>query len=285
MAAKNNDPAFLFYSKDFYEGTRMMLPEERACYIDLMIYQHQHGCIPLDLKRVLLYCNGINEATLKATLKAKFEATLEGYVNLKLESVMLERSEFSNKQSINGTVGQFFKKAKALLSKKDYITLKELLSDNTNNQIFELIIGKEIDKAMLDAMLIALLKHLEDANANENKDVIKDTWRESFEIYLSELNQVYNSLIIDKKYIQQREKFSTNVDIVLSLEKAYTDFWGVEKGWVFKKNSKSINLDWKATLTKAIDLNKVYKPFKNGIPVPAIQNQSQFEERPEWKQK
>ena len=35
------DPAFLFYSKDFYEGTRTMLPEERACYIDLMIYQHQ----------------------------------------------------------------------------------------------------------------------------------------------------------------------------------------------------------------------------------------------------
>ena len=30
------DPAFLFYSKDFYEGTRTMLPEERACYIDLM---------------------------------------------------------------------------------------------------------------------------------------------------------------------------------------------------------------------------------------------------------
>jgi len=36
------DPAFLFYSKDFYEGTRTMLPEERACYIDLMIYQMLH---------------------------------------------------------------------------------------------------------------------------------------------------------------------------------------------------------------------------------------------------
>lgn len=180
MAAKNNDPAFLFYSKDFYEGTRMMLPEERACYIDLMIYQHQHGCIPLDLKRVLLYCNGINEATLEATLEAKFVATLEGYVNLKLESVILERSEFSNKQSVNGTVGQFFKKAKALLSKKDYMTLRELLSDNTNNQTFELIEGKEIDKAMLEAMLIALLKHLEDANGDVDKDINKDKFDYSF---------------------------------------------------------------------------------------------------------
>ena len=180
MAAKNNDPAFLFYSKDFYEGTRMMLPDERACYIDLMIYQHQHGCIPLDLKRVLLYCNGINEATLKATLEAKFIATLDGYINLKLETVMLERSEFSNKQSINGTVGQFFKKAKALLPKKDYMTLRELLSDNTNNQIFELIGGKEIDKAMLVAMLEALLKHLEDANGDEDKDLSKDKFDYSF---------------------------------------------------------------------------------------------------------
>lgn len=65
------DPAFLFYSKDFYEGTRMMLPEERACFIDLMIYQHQNGFIPDDKRRLMMYCSGIDEATLEATLEAK----------------------------------------------------------------------------------------------------------------------------------------------------------------------------------------------------------------------
>ena len=73
------DPAFLFYSKDFYEGTRMMLPEERACYMDLLVYQHQNGSIPTDLKRVLMYCNGVDLATLEATLEAKFELVDEGW--------------------------------------------------------------------------------------------------------------------------------------------------------------------------------------------------------------
>ena len=82
------DPAFLFYSKDFYEGTRTMLPEERACYIDLLIYQHQNEIIPLDLKRVVLYCNGISEAMLLTTLKAKFIKTDKGWYNEKLKTVI-----------------------------------------------------------------------------------------------------------------------------------------------------------------------------------------------------
>ena len=227
MAAKNNDPAFLFYSKDFYEGTRMMLPEERACYIDLMIYQHQHGYIPFDLKRVLMYCNGINEATLEATLKAKFIASVEGYINRKLENVILERTEFTNKQSVNGTVGQFYKKAKALLSKKDYIELKELLSDKTNNQILELITGKEINKAMLEAMLIALRKHLEDVN--EDVIVIKDEDVE--EIEFDTFWNLYDKKIGDKekllakwKKLKQSEKdiiFKTLPEYVKATEKKF----------------------------------------------------------------
>ena len=169
----SKDPAFLFYSTDFYEGTRTMLPEERACFIDLMIYQHQRGFIPNDIKRVLLYCNGINEATLIATLEAKFKLTDKGWVNEKLEQVILERIEFSNKQSLNGTVGQFWKKAKAILSKSNYSKLKDLLYNKSNNEIFEIIKDKEINEAMLIAMLQALLKHLEDEDENEN--INKDT--------------------------------------------------------------------------------------------------------------
>jgi len=170
METKNNDPAFLFYSKDFYEGTRTMLPEERACYMDLLIYQHQHGPIPTDIKRVLLYCNGIDEATLIATLEAKFKLCDKGWVNRRLSEVIQQREEFSNRQSVNGKVGQFFKKAKALLTKKEYATLKESMVNKCNDEIYELISGKEIDKAMLiamlEAMLQAKLKHLGNGNGN-----------------------------------------------------------------------------------------------------------------------
>lgn len=170
------DPAFLFYSKDFYEGTRTMLPEERACYVDLLIYQHQHGPIPTDIKRVLLYCNGIAEATLIATLEAKFKLCDKGWINQRLHDVILEREEFSNRQSVNGTVGQFFKKAKALLSKREYVTLKVSMANKSNDEIFELVSGKEIDKAMLIAMLEAMLqaKHKHLANGDANGD-IEDT--------------------------------------------------------------------------------------------------------------
>ena len=82
------DPAFLFYSTSFYEGTRTMLPEERACYIDLLIYQHQHGFIPDDVRRLTMYCSGINEATLKATLEAKFKLCDKGWINQRLFDAM-----------------------------------------------------------------------------------------------------------------------------------------------------------------------------------------------------
>jgi len=163
------DPAFLFYSKDFYEGTRTMLPEERACYVDLMIYQHQNGYIPKDdIKRVLLYCNGIKKATLEATLKAKFTLTEKGWVNSKLSDIVQEREEYSQKQSLNGQIGQFWKKMKAFLSKKSYDQLRDTLYGLSNEEVYNIIKDKEINKTNAQAMLEAVLKHLANADANAN---------------------------------------------------------------------------------------------------------------------
>lgn len=85
-------------------------------------------------------------------------------------------------------------------------------------------------------------------------------WRNDFNIYLFDLKQIYEKLIIDQNYIEQQEKFNPNIDIKLSLEKAVTNFWGTEAGWKYKKKQKSKEIDWKATLTNAISLNKVWKP-------------------------
>lgn len=82
------NPDFPFFSKDFYEGTRMMLPEERACYVDLLIYQHQNGAIPNDFKRLKLYCTGIEVETIEQVLKSKFKLTAGGWINVKLDSVI-----------------------------------------------------------------------------------------------------------------------------------------------------------------------------------------------------
>ena len=171
------DPAFLFYSKDFFEGTRMMMPDERAAYVDLLTYQHQNGYIPDDPKRLSMYCTGVSEATIKAVLEAKFKLCLgQGWINEKLSQVTEERKEHSHRQSVNGTVGQFWKKSRSVLKDADFLRLKKIFAGKNNEEILESIEGKEVNEAMLIAMLKqekeAKRKHLEDASAIENADAI-----------------------------------------------------------------------------------------------------------------
>lgn len=163
------DPAFLFYSKDFYEGTRTMLPKERACFVDLMIYQHQNGAIPDDMERISMYCSGIDEATLKATLKAKFKLTDEGWVNSKMCKVISERSTYTSKQSDNGIIGQFFKKAKATIKSSDYNKLRDYIYNDYGKEKLTTELKKE--ETTHEGLLKALLKHLASVDEDVNEDI------------------------------------------------------------------------------------------------------------------
>lgn len=209
--SKEKDPAFLFYSKDFYEGTRMMLPEERACYIDLMIYQHQNGFIPDDPQRMTMYCSGISKAMLIATLEAKFKLCDKGWYSQKLAKVMEERQEFSKKQAINGTVGQFFKKAKEKVNIQTVKKLREL-KEELGNDIFYLKYLKDCDltdEASLQAMLIAMLKHLEDAN--EDVIVNKDIYTKE------EISKFINEALKDDIWLEATQmlyRLTKNIDVM-----------------------------------------------------------------------
>lgn len=163
------DPAFLFYSKDFYEGTRMMLPEERAAYIDLLVYQHQHGFIPKDTKKLTLYCSGVCENSIKATLEAKFKLCEKGYYNQRLRDVVDGRKEFAKKQSINGKVGQFWKNAKSKINSKLYKELRQYLAKYSNQELYDKLENNHGGKQQ--AMLEAMLKHLVNANEDVNVNV------------------------------------------------------------------------------------------------------------------
>lgn len=150
------DPAFLFYSNDFYEGTRTMLPQERACYIDLLIYQHQHGAISIDLEKILRYCTGIDEATLIATLEAKFEKTEKGWINKRLNEEIFGRETAKKRQSISGKIGQFWKKAKAILNENDFAKLRQIFVNN--DDIITFIDNNDINESTLKATLKVTLK-------------------------------------------------------------------------------------------------------------------------------
>lgn len=85
------------------------------------------------------------------------------------------------------------------------------------------------------------------------------TWRESFEVYKNDLREAYQSLMSNQEWMEQQQRYHPNLDIEASLERACVQFWALEVGWIHKKKSKTINIDWKSTLASAIDRNKVYK--------------------------
>ena len=149
-----------------------MLPEERACFIDLLIYQHQNGPIPLYTKRMLMYCSGVNEATLQATLQAKFKQTDKGWVNEKLLAVMDDRSTYKGKQSDNGVLGQFFKKAKSQCKAAEYKALRTYIYEDYGKE--NLINELKKEQTTHEGLLKALLKHLANGVGNENEDESKD---------------------------------------------------------------------------------------------------------------
>lgn len=87
------------------------------------------------------------------------------------------------------------------------------------------------------------------------------TWRDDFDIYLSEVTEAFEKISSDKEFIKNRQKYHPELDIVLSLKKAFEDYWSQEAGWKRKKISKTKNIDWVSTFKKALDQpqNKVYK--------------------------
>ena len=204
----SKDPAFLFYSKDFYEATRTMLPKERACYIDLLIYQHQNEYIPNEIERISMYCSGIDEATLQATLQAKFKLCDKGWYNERLFEVIEQRKTFGEKQSDNGLIGQFFKKAKSSLPSKDYTNLKDFIYNVFTKEklINELKINNN-HEAMLQAMLQAMLKHLVNVNVIVNEDVIINSSLKEKEFnFKNSLLEFVNDEQVVNDYMEVRKK-------------------------------------------------------------------------------
>lgn len=167
------DPAFLFYSNDFYTGTRTMLPEERACYIDLLIYQHQNRYIPDDLRRVMMFCTGIDEDTLLNVLKEKFKKTENGWVNMRLNSEHAKRTLSARRKSILAVLGNFIKNKKLNSEQKKFIKnqfeiSKYLEIENKDERI--ILINKDLNKLAKRYAKRTLLEN-ENINEIENENI------------------------------------------------------------------------------------------------------------------
>ena len=99
-----------------------------------------------------------------------------------------------------------------------------------------------------------------DIDVDSDIENTKSNWKTDFSIYLKECKAAYREFGQDTAYIETQSRLNPGVNVPLSIEKGYTNFWGTEAGWKFKKRAKTKVIDWKSTITTSITLpqNRVY---------------------------
>ena len=78
------------------------------------------------------------------------------------------------------------------------------------------------------------------------------SWLSDFNIYKSLALEAIQSLLKDPAWIAERERYHPGLNIRLSLEKAWGDFWATEAGWKNKKAKKPKEIDWKRTANNSL---------------------------------
>lgn len=97
--SKEKDPAFLFYSQDFFTDTVLWDDAELGRYIRLLCLQHVNGPFDPDEFERMTQVNDLN-------IRSKFRVNDKGqFYNRKLEEVREKRNEFLSKQRENGRKG------------------------------------------------------------------------------------------------------------------------------------------------------------------------------------
>lgn len=95
-------------------------------------------------------------------------------------------------------------------------------------------------------------------NDNDNDIDINNTWKKNFSIYLSDCKKAYESFMNNPELIKTQQRLNPGINIALSVEKGFVNFWSTEAGWKHKKKSRSKEIDWQSTIINSINLNKVY---------------------------
>jgi uncharacterized protein YdaU (DUF1376 family) len=226
------DPAVLFYTSDFLTGTSRFTDEQEGQYIRALCNQHQGG--HFTLKELLAFIKTEDSPVMKKFIKDQSGL----YFNERMDLEKEKRSKYSASRSKN--IGSRWGKNNKSLS------------------------GKKIDDIHMNNICNTHVIHME--NENDNRigiDCIKEKplWKTSFPEYEKQIGEAYDGLIANAEWLQERKKYHPNLDIRLSMEKAFNDFWGQEAGWIHKKKSKTDVINWDTTFKNALTLkgNQVYE--------------------------
>lgn len=100
-------------------------------------------------------------------------------------------------------------------------------------------------------------------NKNDKKDntnVLSIAWRSNYEEYLKNCKNGFHAAYHDEAFLAKMEYYYPQLNIKKSIELTF-DNWGNESGWIYKKKSKTVEIDWKATIRNGLSFpkNRVYK--------------------------
>jgi uncharacterized protein YdaU (DUF1376 family) len=228
----SKDPAFLFYSADFIVGVQTLNFEERGKYITLLCQMHQQGRMTEEDISLLI-------GSIPDTLKSKFLIDENGlWYNKRLEYEVQKRNRFCESRRASRLYkNKSISKIRTSNVRETYVERMENENDNIN-------INKDLSSSL---------------GKTENP-FLEKTWRTDYQTYLDIVEAAYLKVRNSPDIISEQERFHPGVDIMLSLEKAFKNFWGTEAGWKHKKKSRTKEIDMISTFINAIGLNKVFKP-------------------------
>jgi uncharacterized protein YdaU (DUF1376 family) len=105
--------------------------------------------------------------------------------------------------------------------------------------------------------LLELFKEASEVSESKTKGAEERWGKEKY--FESEL-EAYQTLINDREWLSNQERYHPGLNVLLSLEKAHTQFWGSEAGWEFSKRKRSKVKNWKLQFANALSqkVNQVW---------------------------
>jgi len=196
------DPAYLFYSQDFYTGVATMNFEDRGKYISILCLMHQQGRMSEETIRFVVGSVSVN-------LKSKFKVDEKGlWYNERLELEIEKRKNFVESRINNGKLGGRPKDKPKPLGKPKRNRKVNLPENENENEIVSRVYKEGVqvyfdfynkkvginppefnggDGKNMKELLNKLVKSMED----KKNDVNETTLINSFKVLLEKLPKFY----------------------------------------------------------------------------------------------
>jgi len=97
--------------------------------------------------------------------------------------------------------------------------------------------------------------------ANDNKQECKEVlytetlWKNDFSVYLTDVIGGFKSALADEQFMAKEKYYFPELDLVKTIQYELDHYWATEKAWNQRRKAKTVNLDWKATISSFLKRN------------------------------